>query len=167
MKSCGGSFGACPECGIEHDIGSPAVRPIVECSVLDYHVEHLFEADRLRAELNTVRIVGFWSSPFVFDGHHTRASAANPSVKFDHVSLATKAEAKGAQCEATRDAQSVPRLPRPRIGALVEVSPFYGESVLRPEPLDVNERALPLTEDEMLERRKREKLILGEHESTC
>jgi len=87
-------------------------------------------------------------------------------MHLDDVGLADQAEAEGAQREAARDAEAAPCLPGGVIRSLVEVPPLDRPSVLRPESLDVNERTLPLAEEQVLERRERQKVGFVVHAYT-
>jgi len=41
--------------------------------------------------------------------------------------------------------------------------PLGGEPILRPQPLDVDERTLPLAVHKVLQGRDREKVLVGKH----
>ncbi|MCX7038171.1 MAG: hypothetical protein NT005_03415 [Spirochaetes bacterium] len=48
---------------------------------------------------------------------------------------------------------------------MVEELTLYGVEVLHPDLLDMDERTLPLAEEEVLERRKRQEILIGIHNS--
>jgi hypothetical protein len=63
--------------------------------------------------------------------------------------------------EVPGDAPLAARLQGAVVGALVKMSSLHRKPVLRPHPLDMDERALPLAEEQMLESGDREELVLG------
>ncbi len=49
------------------------------------------------------------------------------------------------------------------MGFAMQVLPFDRKPILSPLPLDMNERTLPLTEQQMLQCADRQELVFGEH----
>lgn len=77
-------------------------------------------------------------------------------MEFDDITLAAQAQLQGADRQAARDPNAGPRFIRAFMGALVKDIPLRRELIVRPDLLDMNERALPLTKQEMLKRGNRQ-----------
>lgn len=125
-------------------------------------MEHFFEADGLRAELDFVDGLGLGTAALVFDGERL-PRAVGLTVKFDDIGDAVEAESNGLQRKRASDAQIAPRLGRTIVGAFVEHATLSGEVIFLPGALDVDERALARAEGEMLERRNRKRIEFGAH----
>ncbi len=127
------------------------------------HAEHLLEAHGLRAELNVVREASGTPSSLVLDGKGPRRGPVLGARVLDDVRVSEQAEPLGAQRNAAKSRDPVPASPFASVRSLMERAPFGREAVLRPEALDVDERALPLAEEEVLEARDREQEVVGDH----
>ena len=118
---------------------------------------HLLQANRLSAELYLISAVRLGATALVLDRKRLRRCAA----KLDHVGPPRDAERQRTQLQAARDAYAGPGLPFASIDALVQQVALRRGSILDPQPLDVNERALPRAKQVVLKGGKRDKAVLG------
>jgi hypothetical protein len=92
----------------------------------------------------------------VFD----REGPQRPAREFDDVGDAGDAERQRAQRQPAHDPHARPALGPARIDPLVQDAALGGGAVLRPQALDMDQRALPRPEQLMLQRRQRDQRIL-------
>ena len=84
-------------------------------------------------------------------------------MKLDHIGLPGETEPEGAEAESSCGTEISTRLGTKLMYFLVHDAPFGGQAVLIPELLDVDERALPFTEEQMLERGEWDEVVFGVH----
>jgi len=144
---------------------TPPSRPSVLDRPLRYgDGEHLFEAQCLCAELHTIRFVRLGFAALVLDGEWpARAVGSLVRLKLYHVGFPDETKTERAQCETADDAQVAACFIRALVRLAMEVLSFDRESVFRPQTFDVDERALALAEEEVLERRDGKESVFGEH----
>lgn len=146
METGGEVLGEGAEFGVDGD-GSAALGFAVEEEGFgNGDGEHFFEAEGLGAELDFVGAVAFRFAALVFDGDD-----APVAVEFDDVGLAVESETVAGEVEAAGGSQAGAGFGGAVVGALVEDAAGGGEVVLGPEPLDVDEGALALAVEEVLE----------------
>ena len=127
-------------------------------------MEHLFEAQRLRAQLRFVAVVTFFFATFVL-----RRSGQVPPYppwqvdtlrrfgELDHVAHAHQPQAVGSDGHGSRRDDPVPCFGEEGvIHALVHDPALGGERILLPLSLDVDQRPLPAAEQEVLNARQRQ-----------
>jgi len=88
-------------------------------------------------------------------------------MELHDVGPADQTQTQRAQGQAPGDAEIGPRLV-PRAGLVdpaVEMGALHGQCVVGPLTLDVDERALALAEEQVLERRERQQRLFGIHQS--
>jgi len=117
----------------------------------------------LRAKLNAVFIPAFGPSPFVLDRKRPLGAAAGHGMELDRVGPAGEAEPQRAQRHAICPPHRIPRLGAAAIDPLMRDPPLRRPLVLDPYGFEMDQRALPRADDEMLQRRDRDQLGLGEH----
>ena len=74
-----------------------------------------------------------------------------PAVEFYHVRFADQAQSQRAQEEAAGDAHVSPGLGTLFVDALVQLLALHRAAIFAPLLLDVNQRALPLAEEQVLQ----------------
>lgn len=84
-------------------------------------------------------------------------------MEFHEVGKASQTQAQGTQRYSACDPQITAALRNGRIDNPVQVPAFHCESVIDPHPLDMDERTLAFTEDEVLESRQRHQFVLAIH----
>lgn len=89
-----GLFGQFPEGGIELDSVAAPVLTIKQRSAVYPYTQHLFETERLGAELHLIATVSLRLAALVFDGENGAAF-----VKLNHVGLAAQAETLGTNLQ--------------------------------------------------------------------
>ena len=151
-------LGAATQGFVEDYLRAPPRAAIEQRAVRHQHAQHFLEAQGLRAKLDTVLIANFGPPALVFDREWLLRAAALRGVKLDDVSLTGKTEAQGAKRNAISPPHRSPRLGATAIHPLVLDPPLRRPCVLDPDPFEVNQRALPRTDDKMLERRDRDQL---------
>jgi hypothetical protein len=87
------------------------------------------------------------------------------AVEFHHVRSPYQTQPQRVERQAADAAHSAARLDSRAslIGAAVQVGPLYGQRVVGPLLLDMDQDRLTLTEDQMLERGEGEETLLVEH----
>ncbi len=127
--------------GVEAHSGAALLFPVKEIACLDApfsSFEAGFERDGLGAELDFIRTVCLGASALVFD----REEGAVP-VDFDHIAKTAQTVFIRPHRETTSDAHSGAAFTYSGVRLLVEGIALGGRSVLCPESLHVNQRALP------------------------
>lgn len=145
---------------VEHHVEPPVGFAVEDHAGRHRRVEHLLEAEGLRAELNGIGGVGFGAAAFVFDREGV-PRAIRLAVKLHDVGDAVDAERVGVERERAGDAEVAARFGAGFVGAFVEDAALGGARVLRPKALDVDERALARAEREVLQGGERKGVGLG------
>ena len=143
---------------VERDRLAPA-RLAVEQGALGHGCgKHLLEAERLGAELDLVRAVRFRPAALVLD--RIGPPAFSRPGQLDHVGDPGDAERARADRHALDDAAlAAARLPG-LVALLVQDAPLGGQHILGPQPLDVDQRALPRAEQIVLQRREGDEVCI-------
>jgi len=134
------------QCSIEDDLRPPLPFPVEEKPLSDVRIEHFLQAKRLGAQLDTIGIVRLWFPAFVF--HRDDPPVA---VELDDIALSGELQTLTQDRKSPRDPHSRPRFIGSIVSPLVQDGTLHGEAVLRPNLLQVDERALALAEEEVLE----------------
>ena len=121
--------------------------PVEQAPLRNAGLERFLKTDRLRGELDFVGSVLFGFAPLVFHHH-------NPPVpvELDNIADAMQSESLAAHRKPARDPHTRTRFVRPVMRAVVHRAPLGGETVLRPLAVQVDQRALPLAKEQVLER---------------
>jgi hypothetical protein len=119
---------------------------VEERAIWDGDAEHFFKTQRLGAELHPVAVVFFWFAAFVFDRQHGAVA-----VELDDVCFSTQAEPVRYDVQPACDADAVAGFVGAVVGFFVELVSLCGEMVFRPDLLEMDECALPLAEQEVLQ----------------
>ena len=117
---------------------------------------HLFQAERLRAQLNAVAVVALGPPALVLDGQ--RRFAGPP---LDDVGDAVKPQLEAAQGQGPSRQRLGPPGRSAAVGLFVQKGPLGGVPILRPQPLDVDERALALAIEQVLQGGDRQQFRLA------
>ena len=97
-----------------------------------------------------------WAAPAC-----TRRAGRFAPLRRDDVGDAEQAELETVHGHARRVRALGPGGRLPAVGLLVQDVPLGGEAILRPEPLDVDQRALPLAVEQVLEGGDRQEIGLA------
>ena len=143
---------------VEIDQRPPAVFALEKATAGYRHAKHLFNAQRLCAELDFIRPMGFRLAAFVLD----RIDDPIP-VKLHDIALPGNPESERAHRQAARDAHARLAFIRSIVGLLMKHLSLGGEFVFRPRLLQMDQAALARTIQPMLERGERQELVIGEH----
>ena len=154
VESLGGRSCSGAEVFVEGHFMAAASFTVVERTIGDGELEHFLETECLGAELHAVAVVFFWFAAFVFDGQHGAVA-----VELDDVCFSAQAEPMRYDVESACDADAVAGLVGAVVGFFVELVALGGEMVFRPDLLEMDECALPLAEQEVLQ--------CGEGEQVC
>lgn len=84
-------------------------------------------------------------------------------MELHRVRPAGEAEAEAAERQSAGGAEVAPGLLPGPVHPLVELPPGEGRRALHPHLLQVDQGALPLAEHQVLQGRKRQQVVLGEH----
>jgi hypothetical protein len=137
--------------------GTPSGLAIEEGAFPDGRLEHLLQAERLRAELHLVGTMRLGAAALVLGRMRTPAPAAPDQL--DHVRDARNPQPVGAERHAVHGAHAGTRGHRRLLSALVQQTPLGGQHVLGPRALDVDQRALSRAEQVVLQRRYRDGVV--------
>ena len=85
-------------------------------------------------------------------------------MELDHIGLAGDPQFQGPDRERPGDANTGSGFEVVSVGALVQSCAFDGQPVFGPESFDVDQRALSLAKNQVLQRRDRQQLIFGKHD---
>jgi len=161
--------------GMKDHVGAPPSLAVVKQATLDLKAEHFLRTKRLCAELHFISRMSLRFAPFVFNRNNREAGkrgafqsgrgarAPRMQMKLHHIALSAQAEFEGANWHPPRDANPGTGFIRPFVRALMQQIAFTGRKIIRPDLLDMDERALPFAEKKMLKRRDREERVFGEH----
>jgi hypothetical protein len=129
-------------------------------------MQHLFQTKGLGAKLNLIPIGGFRLATLVLHRIWPPTSLLI-SVKLHHIRLAGQAKAQGTQGQSGFDPNTVPAQMFATIHPLMHDAALSGEHIFRPDLLDMDQGALPLTEQQMLQSRERQQIVLGIYLPNC
>jgi hypothetical protein len=88
-------------------------------------------------------------------------------MKLHHIRLAGEAKTQGAQGQRGLDTDTVSTQMFATIHPLMHDAALGGEQIFRPDLLNVDQGALPLTEQQMLKRGKGVEIVFGIHLPNC
>jgi len=143
---------------VEFDGQAAARLAVEERAVRHGDVQHLFDAQRLGAELDFIGVVRFGPAAFVLD-RERRDDLFSAIGERDTIGHAGKAKLQRAQGDTARDARVAAGFAAELMNAGVQDAAFGGVLVAVPEAFEMNERALSRAEDEMLQRGERQHLV--------
>ncbi len=155
MQSRGGFLGqTANRGGEEHDFSS--TRSAVEESALThFDVEHFFQAHGLCTKLYAIRIMRFRATSFVLygkrDGRVSWLPVGIDRVKLNHVGDSNEPQTQRSQRNTAGNSHTGARLTHAGMRPLVQMLSFHREPVLDPQPLNVDQCALPLAKQQVLE----------------
>lgn len=86
---------------VELDFESSSRAPIVERAVGDVSPDHLFETNRLRAKLNTIRAVSLRFSALVLHRKHETVAHSGTAVELYDISNASETKSCRAQWKSS------------------------------------------------------------------
>ncbi|GMV23667.1 MAG: hypothetical protein AMXMBFR57_36160 [Acidimicrobiia bacterium] len=158
MQMLGRQFSALPQIGGEHHRDSPTNSPIEEFSLVHHAREHFFEAQRLCTQLHLVGIMRLGATALVFDRPRWLSWR-----EFHKVSNAEQTQAVRAQLHPTFVADAPSTVGSSLMNALMKQPPLNRTSVLGPQSLHVNQRALAFTKLEVLQGRDRQQVAVFLH----
>lgn len=181
VQALGRRDGPLPQPPVEDHIGAPPPRAVEQGPRGNLAAQHLFEADRLGTKLHAIAIVLLGLATLVLDWHHGPSAAGEPiapsappcqplagnvieRAKLNHVGLADESQRERPQRQAASDPQIALAIARFLMGLAMQMLPLNRQPVLGPLLLDVDERALPLTKQQVLEGGDREEIVFGEHD---
>lgn len=116
---------------------------------------HFFKAKSLGTELDTVTIIFLGAPSLVFDGKERFAT-----LLLDDIGDPAKAKLMTAEWDGPQGAGPGPGGHITAVCLLVKDISFGGEAVLRPLPLNMDERALAFTVEQVLEGGDRQEVRL-------
>jgi hypothetical protein len=162
MHPIGEPLGLCPQFVVKPDLGSSPVLTVEERTALNHNAEHLFETERLRAELNLVAGIHLRPSAFVLDRKGPPPTLAIrqldcPSarcfngVELHHICLAGQSQSQGLNVQAARNNHARPHFCPYLMHSIVENSPLCGEPVLFPLLFKMDQPPLPRAKLQMLQ----------------
>lgn len=152
MEAGGSLFGHFAQGAIEGHVVAVARTSVEERPLGDRRVQHFFQTESLRAQLHHIRVIALGSASLVFDRtDKIPAIGTLPSMELDSIRLPDQPQTQGPKCHPPRDPQVATGLPGSLVYATVEVTALDRKSVVRPYLLDMDERALPLAEEQVLE----------------
>jgi hypothetical protein len=135
---------------------APTWGPVKKCTFGNAHVQLLFQTERLSANLNFVSPMCFGFAALVF--HRDDAPV---TVKFHHIANAVNPECMTRNPEAARAFECASRFVRSIVRPIMQHAALGGEPVFGPLLIQVNERTLPLTIEQVLKRGDRERVVFG------
>lgn len=145
------------QCHIKIYIRAPPRTPVEERTRWNGNIEQLFEAKRLRTELNFVAAVALRFAAFVLDREWLA------STKLDHVSLSDETQPQAAQRKPARNAHLATRLGARGMRRFVQQAAFGSQPVLFPLLFEMDQRPLPFAEHQMLKPGERQQVVFAVH----
>lgn len=155
-----------PQGLVEDDVEAVPGLTIEERSRGDRNGEHLLQADRLGAELDLVAVVRLGLPPLVLDGERL-PGAVGLAVEFDNIGLSDQPQAERPERHPVVNPDMAPGFPAFVMHMLVHDPAFGGAPALGPYLLNVDERALALTEHHVLQGGKLNEIFRVVHIVTC
>jgi hypothetical protein len=144
-----GFFGKLPKPVVDGNNRPATGRPIEQRPLFDLLPEHGFEAKCLSTQLYFVCTVYFWLAALVLN--RVGPVATIDDMELHHIGDTCDPQSRVGQGHCRDGAHSVSLLDCGVIGPIVEQPPFGGLAVVRPQALDVDQRALPRAVKVMLE----------------
>lgn len=131
-------FGQISEFVIERDRMPSTFLPVKKGPFVNTNTQHLFQTERLGAELHLITAVLFGPTSFVFDG-------GNPpvAVKFDDIGLTAQTETHGTNRQGPNSTDPALLTHLFAIGSFMQHPPFRRKTIFTPDLLQMNQGALP------------------------
>jgi len=172
MQARCGNFGFAPEGVIEGDVETMPRCSVEQRSIGHLYLEHFLQADGLSAKLNFIAVLALWPPALVLDRKglpeacyiRKADSFFGHAMELHHVCDSRQSEAERPERKAPRNPDIAPGLCSSLVDAVVQVLPLDGKSIVRPELLNVDQRALPLAEHQMLQCRQLQQSIFVIHD---
>lgn len=164
MEPGRGLFGQAPELGVERHVETMPGLAIEESAGRYVGAQHFFEAEGLSTELDLVGPVAFRPAAFVFNRKRPPRTLIDP-VKLDDVGFSGEPEPEAAQGKRPGDPEIAPGFLDSAVRLLVEVTALDGQRIFHPDLLQMDQSALPLAEQQVLQGGKREEVVFAEHRS--
>src|SRR5690606_25752660 len=117
--------------------------------------EHFLQAQALRAKLHLVRTMRLWPAALVFDRERDFAA------ELYRVGFSDEPQRPRADVQTAHSPHACAPIAPAAVHPLMQQSPLRRAPILEPDPFDVDQRALPRTEELMLECRNRDQRVLG------
>ncbi len=150
MRLAGRLLGLPTQSLVEGDVEAMPGLAVEESPLRDRDGEHLFQTDRLGAELDLVAVVRLGLPPLVLHGEGAPGTV-RAAVKLHDIGLPDQPQAQRPERHAVVDPDVAPRFVALVVDALMHDPAFGGASAFRPRLLDMDERALALTEHHVLQ----------------
>jgi hypothetical protein len=146
MESNDRHFRYLPQFGVENNFCPSLAFSVINVSFGNGDAGHFFQAKCLRAELYPIRIIRLRLPSLVF---HRNDS---PILKeFHDVSLSGESQSVTHKRQTACDLDPRSCFIGAVVSPMMKDGTLNGKSVLRPNPLQMDERTLALAEEEMLE----------------
>jgi hypothetical protein len=124
---------------------------IIEVAARDAYTEHLFETERLRAELYAIAVILLIPAALEFHGHSLGDPSSGFQIAFDKIALADNTELERPDPHPEFLTVQTTRLVPLHVDALVENLALDREPVLVPNLLEMNKSELSFTIHDMLQ----------------
>ena len=147
-----------PQGLVENDRLAMPRLSVIESSLGDGLSAHLLQAHRLGAKLHLVDVSHLGPAPFVLDHKNLFVGAILHRIGFSR-----KPQRERSDRHAELRAPAWPRFAGTRVRARVKHFALCGVQVFRPLLLDVDQSALSLTEEEVLQGRQWEQVLVRVH----
>jgi hypothetical protein len=136
----------------ENYIMAPPDAAIKQRPPLNLGSHHLLQAESLGAKLNLIAVIRFGFAPFVLHREGLPATAGQ-WMELYHIGHPHQPEALGAQRQPTLDQHPGPGFYPLFMHPLVEDPAFGSQAIIGPNLFKMNQGALPLAENKMLQGR--------------
>ena len=165
-------LGRSPELVVEDHLIPAPPRPIEEVAAGHTHVEHLLQTQCLRTQLYFVCAMALRAAALVLDRSwcptspapvKRNAGSAPDPLELDHIGPSRQAQLCRAHREASQDDQVFPRLVLSRVSPSVHASPLHREAIVHPSLLLMDEGALTLAVQEVLDGAQRDEFVVRVH----
>ena len=157
-----GLLGQAPELRVERHVEAVPGLAIEESAGRYGRRQHLLQTKSLGAELHLVSPVTLRPAAFVLDWKGPPCALADP-VKLDDVGLAGEPVAEATERKRPGDPEIAAGFLNTAVRLLMKMPAFDGQRILYPHLLQMDQRALPLAKQQVLESGKREEVVFGEH----
>jgi hypothetical protein len=144
VRQAGRILGFPPQGLVENDVETVPGLAVEERPLRDRDEEHLLQTDRLRAELDPVTVVRLGLAPLVLHGEGQPGTVRLP-MELHNVGLPDQPQTERSERHPIVDPDITPRFPAFVVHPLMHDPAFGGETVLRPDLLNVNKGATPRT----------------------
>jgi len=138
---------------IENHHASPPRLAIEKRPFQNFHSEHFFKAEGLRAELDIIGIRTFVRPPFLIF-HRVRFPHCPIPAELHDISFTVESQPGRTQFKIGDDLHAVTHAAAPSVGSFVHHPPKCSMTVFLPYLFEVDECALPWAESVVLERRQ-------------